>query len=180
MKTTPNCSKVPEPLEVVVRNDAPDGWDVLASLGPLAILIAALIAAFIGWRSMQTQAEANRRAQWWERAEWALDASVSSSMDRRVIGLGVLALLAESTLAGEEEARILQVASNDSLAQKVTTLQDVESMPPSPKTSMALRQDRVRVEAAKLRVVTDRKLGQRSPEWIVDLADEPVGVEPGL
>ena len=46
--------QAPEPLEVVVRNDAPNGWDVLASLGPLAILIAALIAAFIGWRSMRT------------------------------------------------------------------------------------------------------------------------------
>lgn len=166
--------QVPYPLEVVVRNDVPTAWDVLASLGPLAILVAALIAAFIGWRSMQVQAEANRRAQWWERAEWALDASMSSSMDRRVMGLGVLVLLSESTLAGEEEARILRVASNDSLAQKVTALEDVEARPPSPKTSMAPRQDRVRVEAAKLRMVTDRKLGQQTPEWIVDLADESV------
>ena len=84
---------------------------------------------------MQTQAEANRRAQWWERAEWALDASMSSSMDRRVIGLGVLALLAESSLAGEEEARILQVASNDSLAQKVTVLEDVEARQPLARAS---------------------------------------------
>ena len=161
---------VPDPVEVVVRNDAPDVWDVLASLGPLAILVAALIAAFIGWRSMQTQAEANRRSQWWERAEWALDASMSSSMDRRVIGLGVLALLAESTLAGEEEARILQVASNDGLAQKVTVLEDVEAPPPSPRTTETSQQERVRLEAARLRVVTDRKIGQQTPEWIVDLA----------
>ena len=111
------AQQVSDPVEVVVRSDTPDGWDVLASLGPLAILLAALIAGFIGWRSMQMQAEANRRAQWWERAEWALDASMASDLDRRVIGLGVLALLAESTLAGEEEARILQVASNDSLGR---------------------------------------------------------------
>ncbi|MGM0931124.1 MAG: hypothetical protein ACQEXN_15665 [Actinomycetota bacterium] len=165
------AQQVPDPLEVVVRNDAPNAWDVLASLGPLAILVAALIAAFIGWRSMQVQTEANRRAQWWERAEWALDASMSSSMDRRVLGLGVLALLAESTLAGEEEARILRVASNDSLAQKVTALQDVEPMPPSPSDIEPLSQDRIRIQAAKLRTVTDRKLGEQTPEWIVELAE---------
>jgi hypothetical protein len=164
---------VPGPVEVVVRNDAPDGWDVLASLGPLAILVAALIAAFIGWRSMQTQAEANRRAQWWERAEWALDASMSSSMDRRVIGLGVLALLAESTLAGDEEARILQVASNDSLAQKVTALEDVEAKQPSTRVSGLPEDVRVVVEAARLRVVTDKKLGQQTPGWIVELTRAP-------
>jgi hypothetical protein len=164
---------VPGPVEVVVRNGAPDGWDVLASLGPLAILLAAFIAAFIGWRSMQTQAEANRRAQWWERAEWALDASMSSSMDRRVIGLGVLALLAESSLAGEEEARILQVASNDSLAQKVTVLEDAEARQPSTRVSGLPEGERVMVEAARLRVVTDRKIGQQTPEWIVDLAQTP-------
>jgi hypothetical protein len=163
--------QAPGPVEVVVRSDAPDAWDVLASLGPLAILLAALIAAFIGWRSMQTQAEAHRRAQWWERAEWALDASMSSSIDRKVVGLGVLALLSESNLAGEEEARILQVASSDSLAQQVTALEDVETRPHSPRTSMATGQDRVKVEAAKLRVVTDRKLGQPTPEWIAKLAE---------
>jgi hypothetical protein len=163
--------QVPGPVEVVVRSDAPDAWDVLASLGPLAILLAALIAAFIGWRSMQTQAEANRRAQWWERAEWALDASMSSSIDRKVVGLGVLALLSESSLAGEEEARILQVASSDSLTQQVTALEDVEARPHPTRTSLATGQDRVKVEAAKLRVVTDRKLGQPTPEWIVKLAE---------
>jgi hypothetical protein len=164
------AQQVPDPVEVVVRNDAPDAWDVLASLGPLAILLAALIAAFIGWRSMQTQAEANRRAQWWERAEWALDASMASDLDRRVVGLGVLALLAESYLAGEEEARILQVASNDSLVQKVTALEDVEAKQPSTRISGTPENERVMTGAAKLRVVTDRKLGRRTPEWIVDLA----------
>ncbi|MGW6174079.1 hypothetical protein ACWF5H_11355 [Arthrobacter sp. NPDC055138] len=165
---------VPEPVEVVVRNGAPDGWDVLASLGPLAILAAALIAAFIGWRSMQTQAEANRRAQWWERAEWALDASMSSSMDRRVIGLGVLTLLAESSLAGEEEARILQVASKDSLAQRVTALEGVDAKQPSTRVTGAPEDERVMAGAAKLRVVTDRKIGQQTPEWIVELSRTPI------
>jgi hypothetical protein len=167
------AQQVSDPLEVVVRNGAPDGWDVLASLGPLAILLAAVIAAFIGWRSMQTQAEANRRAQWWERAEWALDASMSSSMDRRVIGLGVLTLLAESSLAGEEEVRILQVASNDSLAQKVTALEDVEAKQPAARASGIWEAERVMVDAARLRVVTDRKIGQQTPQWIVDLTRTP-------
>jgi hypothetical protein len=164
------AQQVPDPVEVVVRSDGADGWEILASLGPLAILLAALIAAFIGWRSMQTQAEAHRRSQWWERAEWALDAAMSSNMDRRVIGLGVLALLAESNLAGEEEARILQVASNDSLAQPVTILEDVEAEPPSTRAAESSQQESIRVQAARLRTVTDQKLGRQTPEWIVGLA----------
>ncbi|MET1155845.1 hypothetical protein [Arthrobacter sp.] len=161
--------QAPDPVEVVVRNNGPDVWGVLASLVPLAILLAAVIAAFIGWRSMQTQAEANRRAQWWDRAAWALDASTSTNMDRRVIGLGVLALLAESSLAGEEEARIVQVASNESLAQKVTAREDARGKPPSPGAPETGTQKRIRLEAARLRVVTDRKIGQQTPEWIVEL-----------
>jgi hypothetical protein len=64
---------------------------------------------------------------------------MSSSLDRRVIGLGVLTLLAESTLAGEEEAQILQVASNDSLVQEVTALEDVEPSSPRPESLASLR-----------------------------------------
>ena len=85
----------------------------------------------------------------------------------------MLALLAESSLAGEEEVRILQVASNDSLAQKVTALEDVGARQPSTRVSGIPEAERVMVEAARLRVVTDRKIGQQTPQWIVDLARTP-------
>lgn len=92
-------------------------WQVLAALGPLAVLLGALVAGVIGWRTLQQKAEADNRAEWWKRTQWALDAVYSGDKKRGTIGLKVLKVLGESELAGDGELAVLEAASERPLGQ---------------------------------------------------------------
>ena len=82
------------PDAVIVQQS--EWWNVLEALGPLATLLAAAVAGFIAWQALKERSLADRRSEWWSRAQWALDASLSADMERKATGLGVLALLAKS------------------------------------------------------------------------------------
>ena len=97
------------PDAVIVQQS--EWWNVLEALGPLATLLAAAVAGFIAWQALKERSLADRRSEWWSRAQWALDASLSADMERKATGLGVLALLAKSHLATEEEIEILATAA---------------------------------------------------------------------
>ena len=86
-------------------------WQIVAALGPLAVLLGALIAGVIGWRTLKQKAEADNRAEWWKRTQWALDAVYSGDKKRGTIGLKVLKVLGESELAGDGELAVLEAAS---------------------------------------------------------------------
>ena len=62
----------------------------MCSSGPLAVLLGALVAGVIGWRTLKQKAEADNRAEWWKRIQWALDAVYSGERKRGTIGLKVL------------------------------------------------------------------------------------------
>ena len=171
-----------DPVDVFVHTGPAEWWQVLAALGPLAVLLAALIGAVISLRTLQQRAiadaaalaqkrEADNRTEWWERTQWALDGSFSADPRRAELGLGVMAVLAESGLAGPEELEIITVAWEDPL--KLAPAQ-AGIVPPSeaavPKYRPASRDRRVQAAAAKLRLVTDRRLGLATPDWVKDLA----------
>ncbi|SDL77879.1 hypothetical protein SAMN04487916_11469 [Arthrobacter sp. ov407] len=92
-------------------------WQILAALGPLAVLLGAVVAGVIGWRTLKQKAEADNRAEWWNRAQWALDAVYSGDKKRGTIGLKVLKVLGESELAGDGELAVLEAASEKPLDQ---------------------------------------------------------------
>jgi hypothetical protein len=102
----------PSPIDVVLHAAPAADWQVWAAFAPL---IAALIAAGIAAATLWQRSKADRKAEWWRRAQWALDASFSDNPDRSKLGLGVIAGLAESA-PGEEEARIIRISSADPLA----------------------------------------------------------------
>ena len=97
-------------------------WQILAALGPLAVLLGALIAGVIGWRTLKQKAEADNRAEWWKRTQWALDAVYSGDKKRGTIGLKVLKVLGESELAGEGELAVLEAASERPLDRAAQAL----------------------------------------------------------
>lgn len=94
-----------------------DWWQILAALGPLAVLLGALVAGVIGWRTLKQKAEADNRAEWWRRTQWALDAVYSGDKEHGTIGLKVLKVLGESPLAGDGELAVLEAASERPLDQ---------------------------------------------------------------
>jgi hypothetical protein len=147
--TTPSPS--PTPLDVYVHTGPAEWWQILAALGPLAILLGALLAAFIGWNTLRQRTvaderalaqkreadtnalrqktEADSRAEWWRRTQWALEASLNDKEEKQDIGLAVLEQLSTSNLAGPEEAQIIAEAWKRPLENGEATL---DLLPPIP------------------------------------------------
>ncbi|EMY32489.1 hypothetical protein D477_019873 [Arthrobacter crystallopoietes BAB-32] len=168
-------------------------WEVVDAFGPLATLLAAVIAGSIAWRALKQRSLADRRAEWWGRAQWALESALSDDPARRETGLGVLGILATSSLATDEEIEILGVAAVQPLAEfaRPSVLPEREGagrgsgagsgkpegrrepgMPEGwrePGNSEEMR-ERIARRAAKLQVVADQRLGRATEEWIRRLA----------
>lgn len=73
--------------------------------------VCAAILAFIGVHlTVRAQRHANRKQQWWERARWALDLTLSDQTTTRTVGLDVLEALSRSEYAGEHEFEVVDAA----------------------------------------------------------------------
>lgn len=105
---------------------------VLAGLGPLAVLVAALLAFYINWRTLKQRTvadetaleqkraadaqallqktEADSRAEWWRRTQWALDRALDQDEGTKALGLATLEVLARSELARTEELELFDIA----------------------------------------------------------------------
>ena len=146
-------------------------WQILAALGPLAVLLGALVAGVIGWWTLKQKAEADNRAEWWKRTQWALDAVYSGDQKRGTIGLKVLKVLAESELAGDGELAVLEAAS-ESATRPVKHGARAAPSQDEPEEIFDDDGPAMQIAAAELREVTDRRLGKVSPEWVRALAHE--------
>ena len=84
----------------------------LSLLGPVATGVSALVALTVGLVTVRQRREADRRDQWWKRAQWALDRvmSPSQSQSQAAVGFAVLERLATSDLARREELLVLEAA----------------------------------------------------------------------
>lgn len=107
-------------------------WQNVALFSPVAVLLAGLLAAIINWQILKqrTKADANAlaqkrnadqkaldqktaadsRAEWWKRAQWALEQALSKDEDTRTLGLATLDVLARSELATKEELELFDIA----------------------------------------------------------------------
>ena len=111
----------PSPIDVFIRPAPAEWWQVLGALGPLAVLLGALLAALISWHTLRQRTladalalaqkrEADNRAEWWKRTQWALDHVLDPDPDSKALGLAALAVLAHSELARPEELELLDIA----------------------------------------------------------------------
>lgn len=102
----------PSPIDVFVRNAPAAEWQVWAAFAPLmAAVIAALIAVVTLWQRRR----ADNRAEWWRRAQWALDASMSDEPKRAEMGQQAINLLGRSKLATPEDGALLRIGTEDPL-----------------------------------------------------------------
>ena len=96
----------------------------LSDLAPVATLVVASVALFVGLRTIRQRDLADRRDQWWKRYQWATDLTLAEDVHRRDLGLRVLELLAASRLAGEEEIDLLDEAVTAELDRRPALLDD--------------------------------------------------------
>lgn len=123
-----------DPVRVIVESTGgPEWWEIFASLGPLGILTAAVITGVIGWRSLrhsrtaliqkidaddrtlEQKRLADLKAQWWDRVQWALDASFSADPERRRAGIAMLNVLGEADGLTKDEIMLLDAAWQEPL-----------------------------------------------------------------
>ncbi|MGX9900904.1 hypothetical protein ACW0JT_15410 [Arthrobacter sp. SA17] len=158
-------------------------WEIMAALGPLAILLAAVAAAVVGLLTLHQKAQADAfalaqksdadsRSEWWRRTQWAMDRALDNEADVKALGLSALSVLSQSELAREEELRLLDVAWKSVIEKD----EDVEVRPSRPNAaksaSPGASDQRVRAAAAKLRIILDGRLGRSPAKPIEDLAEE--------
>lgn len=95
---------------------AETGWlDVVARLGPAATGAAALVALVVGLATVRQRGRADARDQWWKRAHWALDLTLSADYRHEAHGWAVLMHLSRSALAAEDERRFLAALTESGL-----------------------------------------------------------------
>ncbi|WP_434617608.1 hypothetical protein [Arthrobacter sp. A5] len=86
------------------------GWlQYISAAAPLAILVGAFIAGTIGLVTLVERTRADRRDQFWQRLQWAIDAAIcTDDRVRQRTGLIVLARLGISDLCRDEDADLLR------------------------------------------------------------------------
>ncbi len=85
----------------------PEWLQYVAAFAPLSTLAAAMIAGWIAWRTLAQRREADRRDQWWQRTQWAIDLAMDRDFSRAVVGLVTLKHLAASDLCTDEDYEML-------------------------------------------------------------------------
>lgn len=122
----------PTPPPAQIATAPLEWWQNVALFSPVAVLLAAFLAAFINWqilrqrtkadnRALEQKREADRnaleqktaadsRSEWWRRAQWALDRALSADEDSKTLGLSTLEVLARSELAKKEELELFDIA----------------------------------------------------------------------
>jgi len=107
----------------------PSWIEWFSRLGPLATVLTAVVALAVGVRTVRQRTEADRRDQWWKRAQWALDLALEPDADKQLVGFQVLRYLARSKLATFEELELLDAVAVPSFAEPANEIdvdEDVE------------------------------------------------------
>lgn len=163
---------IPSPIPVTVVGAPPEWWQILGALSPLAVLVAAIVAAIVGLLSLRQKARADNRSEWWRRAQWALDASLSRSRSEAEMGQKAIEILGRSELASREELALLKVGTEDALLAAAAASEPRAVAPSQRPASVGAEDRKVQIAAAKARVTLDQRLGEDTPGWIVALSAE--------
>jgi hypothetical protein len=91
-------------------------------LAPIATLVVATVALYVGLRTVRQRDLADRRDQWWKRFVWAMELTLADELADKDLGLDVLELLGSSRLAGREEIEILDAGLTAALLRRTDVL----------------------------------------------------------
>lgn len=96
----------------------------MQELAPIATLVVATVALYVGLRTIRQRDLADRRDQWWKRFVWAHELTLGDDPAGKELGLDVLGLLGSSRLAGREEIEILDAGLTAALVRRAELLDD--------------------------------------------------------
>lgn len=156
----------------------------LANLGPIAVFIAACVAAVVGYKNLTHQQEAlktsnekadtalkqkreaDARSEWWRRTQWALEATVPEDNPLYDHGAAILNDLAKSDLTGAEDKKLLDTVWKSSatemqdkeitdLLDEIMELQDLDADERETLSSFVIRFQPSRFAAGNIPLVGD-------------------------
>lgn len=184
-----NLIPSPSRIDIIIHNGDAEWWQIVAALGPLVVILGAVLIAAIGWLTQRRRTvadavtfgsettNADSQSDWWHRARWALEATLDDDPRRQEVGLAALKLLNESSLSGTEETMIIAQAWKRPLqdGRTMSPLAEEESVGEGDSQSgISPEDERVIVRAARLRLSTDKKQGIDTPSWVEEIAKRPL------
>ncbi|MCU1565549.1 MAG: hypothetical protein JWQ56_486 [Pseudarthrobacter sp.] len=114
-----------------------------AALAPLATLGVVLVA----YLTYRQRSQADRRDQWWKRAQWAIDSALNEAdPPRRLAGLKVLVQLIGSDLATAEDADLMSALAVGIRDQEQDGRRSI-AVPPPVRESIVAEAERLRQAA---------------------------------
>jgi len=102
----------------------PSTLDTIAKLGPIATGLAAIVALIVGLVAIIQKSRADRRDQWWKRAQWAIEQTFKGDEEQQALGFRVLQVLADSELASPEELLLLASLTTREIEPLAPDVQD--------------------------------------------------------
>lgn len=97
-----------------------------AALAPLATFGVVLVA----YLTYRQKSHADRRDQWWKRAQWGIDSALNDAdPQRRLAGIKVLVQLIGSDLATAEDAELMSALAVGIQDQELGRLASLEGVP---------------------------------------------------
>lgn len=103
-----NLDNAVSSIDVLIHGQPAEWWQVVAALTPFAASLALVFALIALCRLTAAPAlRSQRRAEWWSRAEWAMDMALDDKPDRRKAGLALLEQLSTYRFVDKEDALLL-------------------------------------------------------------------------
>jgi predicted membrane chloride channel (bestrophin family) len=97
-----------------------------AAVAPLATFGVVLVA----YLTYRQKTQADRRDQWWKRAQWGIDSALNDAdPQRRLAGIKVLVQLVGSDLATAEDAELMSALAVGIQDQELGRLASLEGVP---------------------------------------------------
>lgn len=92
--------------------------DIIGGFAPAVTLLV----VFVAYLAYRQKAKADKRSEWWKRAQWGIESSASENPNLQQMGANVMNHLSRSGLQTKEDASLIfetaLVPSNDSLTDE--------------------------------------------------------------
>lgn len=96
----------------------PEAAQSAADWGALATAFGAAVSLAVGIATVRQKTRADQRAEWWRRAQWAIDHVISDRDEAAEAGLIALIHLVDSALASDDDVRLVRDLSENIAKQK--------------------------------------------------------------